>query len=84
MSDDSSVSEAAFELHSSRRGVSRKSAESTGLSGAYLQNGRSDWQSSPPAEKVRGIYRCKPAKSRLAAAKNAVEADNSQIRLAPG
>src|SRR3984893_16918991 len=85
LTSDSSVSEAAFELHSSRPGVSGNPAKRTCLSTIYLPNGRSDGRSSPPAAKSPRFYRRSGAKSRPAAAnscKIAVCAGTSSIYIA--
>ncbi len=85
LTSDSSVSEAAFELHSSRPGVSGNPAKRACLSTMYLPNGRSDGRSSPPAAKSSRFYRRGGAKSRPAAAKSckiAVCAGTSSIYIA--
>ncbi len=61
---------AAFELHSSRPGVPSQASENLTVFNSAVLDGRSDWRSSPPAEKVRGFYRRVGGKSRPAATKS--------------
>src|SRR5262249_30090684 len=65
LTSDSSMSEAASELHSSRP-VGSHPVERACLSTAYngFANGRSDWRSSPPAAKSARFYRRSGTKSR--------------------
>jgi hypothetical protein len=68
LTSDSSMSEAASELHSSRPGRFANPVKRACLSTTYFQhglpNGRSDWRSSPPAAKSARFYRRSGTKSR--------------------
>jgi len=73
LTSDSSMSEAASELHSSRPGIvaiaSKELVFQQLIFQRRLPNGRSDWRSSPPAAKSARFYRCGSTKSRPPAAK---------------